>query len=97
MNTFFSFVTMSAILVKDNDFSNEFASTRAFSKYSNQIIDSETTLNFLQGISSFESGNYVAELTGSQGYGDWLSTDFVKLKIQLYNFDSDLVLSLIHI
>tara|TARA_B100001093_G_scaffold317410_1_gene302800 strand:+ start:736 stop:13770 length:13035 start_codon:yes stop_codon:yes gene_type:complete len=69
-------------IVKENDTSNVFGFASILSKYTDETIDSETTLNFYQDISGFQTGNYVAEISNtSDTYGEWLSTDNVKIQI----------------
>lgn len=76
-------------IVKENDISSVFGETSILSKYTDETIDSETTLNFYQDISGFQTGNYVAEISNtSDTYGDWLSTDNVKIQILVVDFTS---------
>ena len=76
-------------IVKENDTSNSFGFASILSKYADETIDSETTLNFYQDISGFQTGNYVAEISNtSDTYGEWLSTDNVKIQILVVDYTS---------
>ena len=76
-------------IVKENDTSNVFGFASILSKYADETIDSETTLNFYQDISGFQTGNYVAEISNtSDTYGEWLSTDNVKIQILVVDYTS---------